>query len=355
MGAKSSRRKKLIWGAVIGAIVIAVIVVVVVLVTGKKSDEESPNKDDKPRLELNELLSNQFSSNSFNGTFINDDEILFSNVDGFLSLYNVNSRASTVLVNDAAVLGPAYGFWVSPTKEHILIAKNRAHTFRHSFQAQYDVMDVTTKVITPITVEGEQYPLQLAQWSTVGNGIVLVFSNNIYYKDSPAAVPRPITTDGGQAIINGIPDWVYEEEVFSSNCALWFSPDGTKLAFARFDDTPVRAMSIPVYGTPGSLDSQYTQHLGILYPKAGSPNPMVTLHSVDLSAPTVTIISHPYVGPAEHAKPLLTAVNWLDNNRVVAAWMNRVQNECYWHTCTATSCTVVGLLNADSFVCKRLC
>lgn len=323
----------------IGAILIAVIVVVVVLVTGKEDETE-----DKTRMDLNDLLSNEFAASHFNGTFINDDEIIFSNAQGELTLYNVNTRSETVLVNDQKILAAAFGFWVSPSKEYILIARDRQSSYRHSFHAHYDVMTLSTKTVTPITIGNEEYPLQYAQWNPVSDGILFVFNNNIFYKDSPTAEPRNITSDGSQYIFNGIPDWVYEEEVFASNCAMWFSPDGNKLSFARFDDTPVRAMSIPVYGTPGSIDFQYTQHLGILYPKAGSPNPLATLHSVDLTATTLTAVAHPYVGPSENQKPLLTAVAWLDNTQLIAAWMNRIQNECYLHKCTATECTQVGFI-----------
>lgn len=295
-------------------------------------------------MELNDLLSNQFSASHFNGTFVNDDEILFSNSDGALVLYDVNTKTETILVNDEKILASGFGFWISPTKQYVLIARDRVSSYRHSFHAHYDLLNLSTKTVTPIKIGNEEYPLQYAQWNPVTDGVVFVFNHNIFYKENPTAEPKALTTDGSQYVYNGIPDWVYEEEVFASNCALWFSPDGNKLAWARFDDTPVRAMSIPVYGTPGSLDFQYTQHLGILYPKAGSPNPVVTLHSVDLTAATPVELSHPYVGPTPNQKPLLTAVAWLDNSNLIAAWMNRIQNECYLHKCSASECTQVNIL-----------
>jgi hypothetical protein len=59
------------------------------------------------------------------------------------------------------------------------------------------------------------------------------------------------------------------EEVFSSNTALWFSPDSKKLAYATFDDNRTRIMSVPFYGVPGSLEYQYTHAVNIRYPKVG--------------------------------------------------------------------------------------
>lgn len=101
-------------------------------------------------------------------------------------------------------------------------------------------------------------------------------------------------------------------------------------------------MVLPIYGTPGSLDFQYTRQAGVHYPKAGSPNPIAQLHLVDLTATTLATVQHPYVGPAANAKPLLTAVTWVDNQNVVVVWMNRIQNEAYIHKCSLTECTQVG-------------
>lgn len=61
--------------------------------------------------------------------------------------------------------------------------------------------------------------------------------------------------------------FVFSEEVFSSNKALWFSPDGKKLAYGRFDDTDVPIMVIPIYGEPGKISSQYPRANFIKYPK----------------------------------------------------------------------------------------
>ncbi|KAJ8968573.1 hypothetical protein NQ314_002238 [Rhamnusium bicolor] len=62
----------------------------------------------------------------------------------------------------------------------------------------------------------------------------------------------------------------YMKEVFSSNKALWFSPDGKKLAYGRFDDTQTPVMIIPVYGEPGSLTFQYPRANFIKYPKVNN-------------------------------------------------------------------------------------
>lgn len=327
--------------------VIAIIVVVVVLVTKKDSEDGGTPTPTKEPLDLNDFLGNTYAASHFNGTFISDNEIMYQNANGLLVLYDVTTKTETILLSDEDKLANSQGVWVSPTKEYLLVARERSPIYRHSFSALYDILNLADKSVTPITVDNLQVPLQLAEWNPVTNGIVFVHNNNIYYKSAPADTPRQITTDGSPLIYNGVPDWVYEEEVFASNSALWFSPDGTKLAYAHFDDTPVRTMILPIYGTPGSLDFQYTRQAGVLYPKSGSPNPIASLFSVDLSATTLTTVQHPYVGPTANQKPLLTAVTWIDNTHVVAAWMNRIQNEAYIHKCTQTECTQVRMSSQE--------
>lgn len=118
-----------------------------------------------------------------------------------------------------------------------------------------------------LTVKGVHEHLLLAQWAPKGNAIVFVSGNDIYYKPNATAVEIQLTHDGSHHIKNGISDWVYEEEVFASKEALWMSPDGSKLAFVRFNDEAVEDMPIPVYGTPGSLAFQYPKQIIVAYPK----------------------------------------------------------------------------------------
>lgn len=147
------------------------------------------------------------------------------------------------------------------------------------------IIDLNTKETFQLGI-GEKLDLLLTVWSPVGNAIAFVFENNIYYRSSVKAESTiQITRDTG-FINNGIPDWVYEEEVFSSNTALWFSPNGQRLAYGRFDDTNTPNMFLPIYGEPGNLAFQYPRAQLIKYPKAGTQNPTVTLHWVDLSNST---------------------------------------------------------------------
>ncbi|XP_046398463.1 venom dipeptidyl peptidase 4 isoform X2 [Ischnura elegans] len=239
------------------------------------------------------------------------------------------------------VINEASQHILSPDKKYLLVARQTQKVYRHSLLATYNVIDLDTGLIASVWIPNVD--LQLCMWSTVGNALVFVFANNIYYKPNAANKKViQITTDGvNETIYNGIPDWVYEEEVLGSNSALWFSPSGESLAFASFDDSDTQIMTIPYYGPPGNLQFQYPRELHIRYPKPGTPNPRVTLRVVNLTsainAPTMNDALIPVPAPVDLVTMdhILAAATWASNTELVAVWMNRVQN-----TAVITSCDI---------------
>lgn len=225
-------------------------------------------------------------------------------------------------------------------KKFILTASSLIKIFRHSFLAHWDVYDVERKQMIPITIGGLATVCSLVKFSPVDNSLIVVHENNIYFKRSPSDVEIQITTDGSKNISNGIPDWVFEEEVFSSNSATWFSPDGKKIAFIRFDDTDVRLMTLPVYGRAGDPTYQYPQNFGVNYPKVAAKNPEVQLFYVDLSVVTdaASVVRHEIAVPdkfkTSQLDHLITSVSWATDNDLVAVFMNRVQNKGEIRKCT---------------------
>ncbi|ROT66610.1 hypothetical protein C7M84_015409 [Penaeus vannamei] len=108
----------------------------------------------------------------------------------------------------------------------------------------------------------DQPPLLYATWAPTDDALAFVSHNDLYYTTGPDLATMYRLTDTGQigSIFNGIPDWVYEEEILSSNSALWFGPNGLRLAFATFNDSRVDTMNFPLYGRPGDLSFQYPIH-----------------------------------------------------------------------------------------------
>jgi dipeptidyl aminopeptidase B len=103
---------------------------------------------------------------------------------------------------------------------------------------------------------------------------------------SASAVPIRVTNEGNSSLFFGVPDWVYEEEVFSKPSALWWSPDARRIAFLRSDETKVNDYTFPIYNPTDSsfTVTPYTDFVTMKYPKPGFPNPLVTVHVFDLHA-----------------------------------------------------------------------
>lgn len=200
--------------------------------------------------------------------------------------------------------------------------------------ADYDIYDISSGQIKPLEIQKQVKSLLLVQWAPVGNALIINYERNLYYKPSVFADEIALTDDTNPAILNGIPDWVYEEEVFASNSASWFSPDGKKLAFIRFDDSPTQFMNFPVYGEAGDLRFQYPFNRVVPYPKAGSPNPRVKLFTSDLESAADGSGDHLTEIPVPSALNtegdyLITVVGWLNNTNVMSVWMNRIQNSAH--------------------------
>ncbi|GAB0090119.1 venom dipeptidyl peptidase 4 isoform X1 [Sergentomyia squamirostris] len=351
-GRKRNYKKIGIIAAIVVVILVAIIVPVVLL-TGK----EDPAENTKSPLELDDVLTGRWSARRFNGSWISDRHVLFRDISGDVILYDATQNSHRVLVSTQdQKLAEGVKFDLSPDHNYLLVATQHKKIFRHSYVALYDIVDLATNTIQPITVGGLQVPLMYVEWNPVSNGLVFVYNNNIYYMSSIQTAPVQVTFDTTPSIYNGVPDWVYEEEVFSSNSALWFSPDGEHLAYVRFDDTPTHLMNIPYYGPPGVLEYQYTRGIAIHYPKVGTPNPTVSVHTVNLnrlseaSPPIVNLPVATEVAAEEH---LVTAIKWINNETVIVVWMNRVQNRCYLTRCNAESgtCqTISDIISYDGWV-----
>lgn len=197
--------------------------------------------------------------------------------------------------------------------------------------AQYDVYDIATNTAIKIH-KGEK--LQYCGWSPLKDRLAYVYLNNVYIHFNEA-LEVPITEDGEDGIVyNGVPDWVYEEEVLSSGSALWWSPDGSKLAVGFFDDTKVETFKYFIYGDSDDSYSQYPHEEQLKYPKTGTPNPIVYLRVYDLSNddPIMKRIDAPVdIVSSDH---ILQNVVWSNASHLLITWMNRRQNIASLQRCS---------------------
>lgn len=161
----------------------------------------------------------------------------------------------------------------SKDEKQILIANNSAPIFRHSFTADYYLYNLTTKELTKV-LEQVQEPT----FSPDGTKIGFAQSNNLFIYDIASKNTTQVTSDGKKnAIINGITDWVYEEE-FAFVRAFDWSADSKKLAYIRFDETEVPQFSMDLY-----KKDLYPTAETFKYPKAGEKNALVSLHVYDVN------------------------------------------------------------------------
>ncbi|XP_069948629.1 inactive dipeptidyl peptidase 10-like isoform X3 [Cherax quadricarinatus] len=328
-------------------IIIAVLVICFVLGMIVTSVLLLTPPDDGPRVkgrrfELEDILGDDFKIHSFNGSWISDNELVYKDPAGGLSIFDAEALTSRVLVSNITFrqLNVAH-FSVSPDLRYVLLAEHVEKLFRYSFKAKYHIYVIETQHHFPLTPTPDDrgHPsLVLAKWAPIGSGLVMVDDQyNIIYKRTASNPDVHRITDTGRPgiLYNGVPDWVYEEEILGSNSALWFSPDGEMLAYASINDTLVDTVPIPQY----SANQQYSVIHSLRYPKPGQENPKVTLWVVDLRSIKLRDLKPPNLVKDQLVHSAVwdhyfTAVTWVDATTISVVWMNRAQNTSVVTTCS---------------------
>ncbi|MFV8362833.1 S9 family peptidase [Flavobacterium sp. ZT3P35] len=168
------------------------------------------------------------------------------------------------------------------TEKLILIACNTNQIFRHSFTADYYLYDIASKKLKKLF----DFQVQEPTFSPDGKKIAYAKENNLFVYDVTTTTSTPITRDGQKnSIINGITDWVYEEE-FAFVKAFDWSADSKKVAYIRFDESQVPEFSMSMFGK-----DLYPTMQTFKYPKAGEKNAVVSLHVYDVSSNAVKNIN----------------------------------------------------------------
>lgn len=230
-------------------------------------------------------------------------------------------------------------YQINQTDDKILIGTNYNPIYRRSFTSVYYLYDITTKKLTKINNNAIQEPLLNKDASKVA----YVFENNLYVFDVATKKTTQITNDGKKnSIINGITDWVYEEE-FAFVRAFDWNADGTKLAYIKFDESDVPVFSMDVYG-----DELYPKQQVFKYPKAGENNAKVSLHLYDLEKATTKNIS--LDAKKDYYIPRIQFTN--DKNTLSVQTLNRHQNQLNLYFVNANSGKISTVLTEidDAYV-----
>ena len=217
------------------------------------------------------------------------------------------------LVNsaDSEAIPSFSSYTFSEDESKILLATEIESIYRRSTLGVFYVYNIDNQSIVKVSDNKIQEPLL----SPTGTKVAYVDKNNLYIFDIASESTEQVTTDGVKnKIINGVTDWVYEEEFAFVRAFAWNS-DGTKIAFLRFNETHVPEFSMDVYGA----DLYQTQHV-FKYPKAGENNSEVSLHMYDVASNNSKEVDlgNPYYIPR---------IKWMNNaNYLSVQTLNRHQN-----------------------------
>jgi len=202
----------------------------------------------------------------------------------------------------------------SPDENRILLTCNMERIYRHSYSASFLIYDFASDRIYPVSKNGKQ---QLASFSPDGSKVAFVRDNNLFIADPVQGSEKQVTFDGlHNQIINGAPDWVYEEEFGFSMGYAW-SPDSRRIAFYRFDESRVKEFTMMKYET------LYPEPVSFKYPKAGEENSVVSIHIFDLeSGKTLK------VDTGEDSDSYIPRIKWTADPEVLSVLhLNRQQNQ----------------------------
>ncbi len=249
--------------------------------------------------------------------------------------YNITTGQPVETLVDGSTLKPKieiqdYSF--SGDEKKLLLTTDFQSIYRRSFTANYFIYDLTGKSVKPLSANGKQ---SYAAFSADGSKVAFVRENNLFYVTLNDMKEVQVTDDGKfNHIINGTTDWVYEEE-FSFVDGFYWSPDGKKLAYYRFDESAVREYNLQRWGK-----TLYPTDYRFKYPKAGEVNSAVEIWIYNLDSKQKVKAD---IGTEKDI--YIPRVKWTaDANILSIRKLNRLQNNLdIFHTNVSTGTSTVVL------------
>lgn len=303
-------------------------------------------------LSLKEITSRALLAETINGvTPLSDGEsyaMISPDSKKILKYSYKTGRQVGVLFDVNATVGEKIdeidSYIISPDGTKMLVCTGTNMIYRRSFTATYYIYNIADRKMEKLTDGG---PVQSPIWSPDGLKVAFVRDNNIYIvKLLYGNAETQVTKDGKRnEIINGIPDWVNEEE-FGTNTSMTFNADGSSLCWIRYDEGKVPTFSLQTYKGLKPEKEDYKTYPGVYeykYPKAGEVNSVVSVMSYDIQSRQTRKMQLDLT--ADSYVPRLKSTG--DPNKVIACVMNRHQNELCLYAVNPSS-TVCRLLVKES-------
>lgn len=223
-------------------------------------------------ITLDKIYSGQYRGRGISGISSLSDGEHYAVIEGnaIVKYSYVNTRKIGNIVD-----GKYYNYEFSNDESKILLLTESLPIYRHSFLGKYQVKDL--KSGREVLINGGKL-VQEPRFSPDASKVAFVEGNNIFYQDLETGKITQITTDGEKNhILNGVSDWVYEEEFGHSRQYEW-TKNSDAIVFAKSDETAVREVNLPIY--QGNL---YPEEMKFKYPKAGEENSKVSAFMYQLS------------------------------------------------------------------------
>ena len=259
--------------------------------------------------------------------------------------YSFRTGKQTGILFDAATargskIDRVEGYVMSPDGKNLLVQTKTAPIYRRSFAATYYIYNIGNNKLEPLSNGG---PQQTPVWSPDGTQVAFVRGNNIYLvKLLYGNAESQVTKDGKKnEVINGIPDWVNEEE-FSFNSSMVFTADSRQIVWVRYDESKVKEYAMPMFKGLNPAREENAVYPGAYtykYPKAGEDNSQVKLMSFDIKSHQTREIALPL--DADGYIPRIKATS--DASKVAVFTLNRHQD-----------CLRVYMANPLSTVCQMV-
>ena len=284
------------------------------------------------KLTLKDITAGKFRSKSMTEVRPMADGETYAQIsdDGKrIVTYSFRTGQQTGVLFDATAVQGAdidmvEGYIMSPDNGRILIQTATKAIYRRSFTATYYIYNTHTNQLEPLSDGG---PQQTPVFSPDANLIAFVRDNNIFLVDLlHGKAECQVTMDGKfNEVINGIPDWVYEEE-FSTNSSMVFSADSRQIAWIRYDESAVKQYSMQLFKGQKPERSEFAEYPGdytYKYPVPGQVNSKVSVHSYDIQSHQTKTIDVPL--DTDGYIPRIKATS--DPSKIAIFTMNRHQDQ----------------------------